>query len=136
MPQPKTPTTWRLRRWFGWSLLGYWCLIFTATHVPISTRGLPRHSDKLAHAAMYAGLSFLLSGWLAVRGKRGLRYYALALAVVVAYGAIDELLQIPAGRHADVNDWLADCAGGLFGLAAMSALSAAVLRKRGEPYGP
>ena len=117
-----------MSRWIGIALLGYWCLIFTATHIPIETTNLPAHSDKLIHIVMYGGLSFLLSGWLAAKGKRGLRVVAAVLAVTAVYGVVDELLQIPVGRHADVNDWLADCTGSLLGLTAIIALRRVCLR--------
>ena len=121
-PPSTTPPNARMSRWIGIALLGYWCMRFTATHIPIETPKLPQNSDKLVHIVMYGGLSCLLSGWLTARGRRGLRVLAVVLAVTAVYGVVDELLQIPVGRHADVNDWLADCAGSLLGLTAMIAL--------------
>jgi len=117
-----TPPNARLSRWVGFALLGYWCLIFTATHVPVPKTNLPANSDKLVHLVMYGGLSFLLAGWLAAKGKRGLRVIAAVFAITAVYAVADELLQIPVGRTADVIDWLADCAGSLLGLTAIIAL--------------
>ena len=68
------------------------------------------------------------------RGRRLLqltpRRAGLVLMVVAVYGAADELLQIPVGRHADLYDWLADCAGALIGLGLLWTVQS-VLTMRG-----
>lgn len=122
-----SPTPARFRRWIAAALIGYWILIFTLTHVPVHTEGLPRHSDKLAHILMYSGLGFLLAAWFYLRGSCGWRLFAIVIAIASGYGILDELLQIPVGRHADIIDWLADTVGALVGysyfLVAKSILS-------------
>ncbi|MBI5509243.1 MAG: VanZ family protein [Deltaproteobacteria bacterium] len=65
--------------------------------------------DKIIHAGIYAVLAALTlygGGW-----PRG-RTFWLWLAVVLAYGASDEVHQmfVP-GRNPDVFDWLADAVG-------------------------
>lgn len=107
-------------------LLPYWTLAFIGTHLPGSTvqslkRGwmlsLP-HADKVAHALLYAGLSFLFVGFLRLVKKMGLTSsMTLAFATVSLYGMIDEYLQsfIPR-RSMDVADWLADNIGAGIGI--------------------
>jgi len=69
--------------------------------------------DKALHASAYAVLG-LFCLWAAHRGLRPPAAGAtlLALAVVLGYGAVDELhqLRVP-GRQADVRDWVADAVG-------------------------
>jgi VanZ family protein len=69
--------------------------------------------DKLAHAAEYAVLGFLLSGGFAQR-----RAWIPALLAGAVFGAGDELFQavIP-GRDSSLLDWAADVAGLLVGAA-------------------
>ena len=105
----------------------YWVALFIGTHVPLDLdEDLPRGSDKLAHFAAYAGLAFQLGLLLAVTGPLKLRQYALVAAVTGVYGVLDELLQIPVGRTADVHDLLADWAGIGLGLAVLFILHRAV----------
>lgn len=111
----QSPLLARLRRWVIAALVAYWCLIFTLTHIPVQTAALPRHSDKLAHILMYSGLGFLLAAWFYSRGSRGWRLFVMVTAIASGYGVLDELLQIPVGRHADLFDWLADTIGGTIG---------------------
>jgi hypothetical protein len=113
---PDSSTVARGRRWVAAALLGYCCLIFTLTHIPpISTTGLPRYSDKLVHLLMYLGLGFLLTWRFHIAGRVGVRLFVTVLFIAAVYGALDELLQIPVGRRADIRDWLADCVGAIVG---------------------
>ena len=70
------------------------------------------------HLAAYAGLAFLLVA--AVGGFRpGFRALLSCVVIIVAYGAVDELSQLPIpGRHGDLWDWLADLCGASLGLIA------------------
>ena len=107
-------------------LLAYWSLAFIGTHLPGTTveslkRGwmlsLP-HADKVAHALLYAGLSFLLVGCLRVLGKLGQSSsITLSFAIASFYGIVDEYLQsfIPR-RSMDVADWMADNLGAVIGI--------------------
>ncbi len=109
-------------------LLGYWVLIFTGTHVPMRhVAGMGHNGDKILHFTAYAGLAWLLGVWFWARGRKGWRVSLMVFAVAALYGGIDELLQIPVGRNADVADWLADCGGAAVGLA-MLALTQALWR--------
>ena len=100
----------------------YWLALFTATHIPRIPRGLQMPgADKWQHTLAYAGLAFLLTfrgGW-----KRPLTWkLVLTVAgVVIGYGALDELTQIPVGRDAEWLDWLADCAGTTLGIGLFAA---------------
>ena len=51
---------------------------------------------------------------------------------MVVYGVVDELLQTPVGRTADVKDWFADVAGAVIGIVVLHACQRlpALLRKR------
>lgn len=98
----------------------YWLALFVGTHIPNPQDFLPEDvSDKTLHLLAYAGLATLLLvrerlvEW--VTWGRGLTL----LAVVVAYGALDELLQaIPSlNRTADFGDWAADVLGASTALA-------------------
>lgn len=94
-------------------LIGYWLTIFVLTHIPVQKLPPSDVNDKLAHFVAYAGLASLLylTMWTRWPAFRYPWLYTIAIALV--YGAIDEVLQIPVNRVADVNDWLADAAGAI-----------------------
>lgn len=124
----------RIAGWAGLLLCGYWIAAFALTHLPMKGGGRPfldiPHADKLAHLAIYTGLSGLLSVWFGVRQRIG-GAFGVAVVVLVsltAYATFDELTQIPVGRHADLFDWFADLAGILLGLCGFFALRAWVRR--------
>jgi len=96
-------------------LVGYWTALFIATHVPTLPTGVERVSDKLLHYLAYCGLMFLLCLDQQIRGKLSLKWTGWLYLAVVVYAALDELLQIPVGRTADVRDWLADAIGAACG---------------------
>jgi len=85
--------------------------------------------DKLAHAVAYAGLAVLaLRATHAGLCQPRVRPSILAVALTVAYGALDELHQMQVrGRDPSWRDWLAD----LFGAGLAVALVAAVFALRG-----
>jgi VanZ family protein len=112
----------RYRRWVGAFLACYWPAMFVGTHMPLPPGMLPGESDKLAHFAAYALLTFTLAFWLSTGRRLDSKRSAIVLAVVAAYAAVDELLQIPVGRHADWRDGAADLAGAIAGLLASIAL--------------
>ena len=99
-------------------LAGYWLLLFVATHIPKPPAIRMQHSDKVMHLIAYAGLSFLLCWAFPKDTKKPSSHLWAACFVAICYGAMVELSQIPVGRHADVWDWCADCAGALVGLVA------------------
>ena len=95
-------------------LIVYWASMFFGTHVP--TLPLVKAGDKMLHFCGYAGLATLLMGWRASRGQFGWKTPLLLWFMLAAYGAFDEVTQIPVGRQADVADWLADLTGAACGL--------------------
>jgi dipeptide/tripeptide permease len=120
----------RVRRWIAAALLGYWCLIFTLTHIPVVPTGLPAHSDKVTHLLMYLGLGFLLAWWFHNAGRVGVRLFVTVLFIAAVYAAIDELLQKPVGRTADIRDSLADVAGAIIGFACFLVTRAIMQRRQ------
>ena len=99
-------------------LIGYWGVIFIATHIPKGQMPDISKSDKLMHMIAFAGLAFLLAWAFPKESKRPYAHLIGAWIVACAYGAVDELSQIPVGRHADVRDWIADSIGAVLGLIA------------------
>lgn len=90
--------------------------MFIGTHLPKVPEGLEKVSDKTLHGTAFAGLSLLLSWATYAKHRLARRHWGLVLAIIAVYGAIDEVLQIPVGRHCDFNDWLADIGGAIAGL--------------------
>ena len=107
-----------IRAW--WPVLAWMAVIAIATSMrlpagPLTRTALPL--DKLVHFVLYLGLGWTLGRalWLSDRSSTGV--VLLALAVGLAFGAIDEWHQgALLYRHASVADWLADAAGVSFGL--------------------
>jgi len=124
MPIPTTgqPRIARIRRWIGFALFVYWSTLFVSTHIPIPKDMLPPGvSDKTMHYVAYAGLGFLLTVWRSTKRHLPLKSLVSILLCISVYGIIDELLQIPVGRHADVLDWIADFCGAVLGIASFAA---------------
>jgi VanZ family protein len=107
------------RSWWGWLLAAYWIALFTATHLPPSVPIVPgTEGDKLAHLIAYAILALLIACyWQASAGWLGREHFLWIVLVCAAFGAIDELLQIPVGRYASALDWIADVLGAVVGVA-------------------
>ncbi len=82
--------------------------LFFLAAKPYAAGLFPAPWDKLAHFAVYGGLTTLL--WLGTGG----RMTFTVIAAVVAVGALDELHQagIP-GRSSDVGDFAVDVLAGL-----------------------
>ena len=100
------------------TLVVYWLLLLLGTHVPSPPLGGVQVSDKWLHFHAYLGLAFLLACTFTVYRRPRWRTYIYLAAIVLAYGALDELAQLPiAGRSADIQDWLADATGAASGLA-------------------
>ena len=113
------------------ALAVYWLAMFAGTHYPKPEQISPNVSDKLLHFGAYAGLTWLWVLVIVVRRPLHLRdglWIGLGLAV---YGALDELLQIPVGRHCDINDWYADMGGVAGALVAAYLVQSVWLRFRG-----
>jgi VanZ family protein len=94
------------------AVAGYWLALFVATHIPRIPKPLEMPGgDKWQHFAAYAGLAFLLAAWRSFRKPLTWRLALSVAAIVIGYGILDELTQIPVGRDAEFNDWLADSVG-------------------------
>ena len=112
-----------------------WIGAFVATHLPPKyVSGLPT-SDTAAHAIGYGGLTTLLVLSLASLGRPRLARILLAMGLLLAYGAFDELTQPMFHRFAEFSDWLADAAGTAIAVAfweiSLAVLSA--FRRRAYP---
>lgn len=108
----------------------YWMAMFVGTHIP---RVPPIHgfepSDKVLHFVAYFGLVVLLAiAWM-TQNVLNWRHYSIIFAVGMAYGAVDEWLQIPVGRDCSLLDWYADVAGAFFGLVAYAIIVEIVGRR-------
>ena len=110
----------------------YWVALFTATHLPKIPEPLEfkQVSDKLEHYVAYAGLGFLVAARQALGVGMSWRRAGGIWLLIAAYGACDEITQIPVGRDADLRDWFADLAGAAFGIAALSLIRAVFVRPR------
>jgi len=98
-------------------LIIYWLALFLGTHAPITSRVVPPISDKLLHFGAYTGLAVLCAANVWIFRPLNFRSLAVVFVVLACYGIVDELLQIPVGRHCDINDWYADLKGVAVGLA-------------------
>ena len=98
-----------------WIWLGYWSVLFVATHVPTGGVKLPvSGGDKVLHGLAFFVLALLGGRAAQERGQRLTPTWVIVwLGVYLLYGAIDELLQALIGRTASVADWVADGAGAL-----------------------
>ena len=116
----------------------YWLAIFTGTH--ISQRAVREIeievSDKLQHYVAYAGLAFLLASFRACLSPPTVKSFVWLFGLAAAYGAFDEISQIPVGRDAEFADWCADLIGVATGLTAFAVLWGIVHRLRGGTPSP
>ena len=96
--------------------IAYWCGLFIVTHIPAPRLPHIPVTDKTAHVVAYALLALGLSVSLSLSGRPN--NAVLVLATLMAYAAIDELLQIPVNRSSEVADWYADVAGTAVGVVA------------------
>jgi len=96
----------------------FWLALFVGTHLPVDTELLPPEGrDKFAHFGAYFTLALLVATtWQLAGGFLSPRHLVFAWIAVVAYGAVDEITQIPVGRDCDIWDWTADACGAAAGL--------------------
>jgi VanZ family protein len=115
----------------GCGLGAYWLGLFVLTHLPPewlfvqlpnASAMLDQGGDKPVHLLAYAGLAFLFISWLTLRYGRDARLYAIAAGTLAVYSVLDELLQIPVRRTADIWDCCADGIGIALGLAVHAIL--------------
>jgi VanZ family protein len=107
-----------------WILLAWWLAMFLLTHLPGIDQWKPKSGwpikdpDKLVHFVLFGTWAALWVWVLAGHGRRltwAASLYLIAGAAL--YAAFDEVTQGPVGRTPDVDDWLLDMIGCLFGLA-------------------
>ena len=99
------------RVFWGLTIL-YWLTLFAGTHVPGPK--LPRISnDKTIHFVGYGLLAGAIMVTLRASGRLRAASGVRVLAVVLAYGAVDEWTQaLPfVNRSCEMADWHADAAG-------------------------
>lgn len=95
-------------------LIAIWIVLAISTHIPIPQSAPDiRNIDKLVHLIAYFPLGLLLP----TCRVRGCLHAGVCWLVIAVYGLCDELLQIPVGRTASVNDWIADMIGASVGIA-------------------
>jgi VanZ family protein len=104
------------------ALVGYWLTLVVGTHWPLPPEmfGLG-DSDKLVHFWAYGVLALLVCLNWALAREMNWRQWLAIVAILAAFGAVDEITQIPVGRNCDYRDWLADMAGILAGTATFAA---------------
>lgn len=111
----------------------YWLVIFVLTHLPPARLPAVPVNDKLEHLGAYFILAALVN--ITLGQTLGKHRDWMTVAIILAYGAIDEWLQIPVGRSCELADWYADGAGvalAIFVCGALRALYAAVRPKVAE----
>ncbi|MDX1963329.1 MAG: VanZ family protein [Pirellulales bacterium] len=115
-------TTARLLMTVSGIILGLYVLTqFVLTHIALpaslgSSWNLPLDEDKVLHFLAYGGLGLIAGAWWSWGRMPTLAQFLALGGILIAYAALDEITQIPVGRHADVVDWLFDVAGIISGL--------------------
>ena len=99
----------------------YTLTLVTLTHIPAEQTPPVAVSDKLLHLLAYLALSWLVCATWSTRRDLTGRDISKVIGALVVFAALDELLQIPVGRHCDIMDWLADAAGVVGGAVAYLA---------------
>ncbi len=92
-------------------------VLLTATHLPrIPTIARGPGVDKWLHFSAYGCQTILAMGVLYCTDRLVLKNVAFLIVLLTTFGAVDELTQPMFHRQAELFDWLADCAGVLFGV--------------------
>lgn len=94
----------------------YWLVIFGGTHIPAGKLPPPPVTDKTIHTVMYGLLAIAVMVSLHLGGKLQSGTGITVLAILLAYGAIDEWTQILVNRSCELADWYADAAGAAVGV--------------------
>lgn len=99
------------------SLLIYWLMLFTATHVPRVPLPSFGMADKVYHFTAFVGLAALLAWALPKSRHQPRRHLLIAFGITVIYAIFDETTQmLVRGRSAELLDFAADSAGAIAGL--------------------
>lgn len=108
----------------------YWIALFAATHVPAFRLPPVPVTDKTGHFVAYALLAIGLTLALRLGGPPRPDAEIKVIAILLAYGAFDELTQILVNRSCEMADWYADAAGAATGaLLAWFAIQATLKRQ-------
>jgi len=107
-----------------------WAGAFVATHLPPDSVPNIHASDKVAHGIGYGVLAMLLAAALTCFGRARTFRIVIAMAILLAYGAFDELTQPAFLRVASFGDWLADAAGAAGALVFWESILAVVSAAR------
>jgi VanZ family protein len=92
-------------------LVVVWISAAVATHLPAEKIPTMYTSDKTKHVVGYFGLATIFLLTLRAYRVRPRRRWLLALPILAAYGAVDELTQPWFNRFASVLDWACNLAG-------------------------
>jgi len=114
---------------FCWTLTAvYWLALFCGTHIPAPQLPPIRVNDKTIHFVGYGLLAGAILVSLKASGRLRTSSGVTVLAILLAYGAVDEWTQaLPfINRSCDIADWHADAAG----TATAVVLGSWILRKR------
>jgi VanZ family protein len=99
---------------FCWTLTAlYWLALFCGTHIPAPKLPPIRVNDKTIHFVGYGLLAGAILVSLNASGRLRHTSGVTVLAILLAYGAVDEWTQaLPfINRSCDIQDWHADAAG-------------------------
>ena len=92
-----------------WILVAYWLMLCILTHLPPGDLPRVQANDKIGHFAAFGLLGLMLRVVLHRVAPRHGDW--LTVAIILAYGALDEWLQPLTGRSCEFGDWLANGAG-------------------------
>jgi VanZ family protein len=122
-------STWPARLLAG-ATAAYTAILLFATHHPKpgDLVGDLVHRDKALHFTAYGLLGLLVAATMAVAGRLAPRTLVAAVAVLVAFAAVDEVTQPLFSRSTELLDWIFDSAGIVAGFATVTAVRAVVRR--------
>lgn len=116
-----------------WTWLLYAVALFIGTHIPIPEwcDELVTLWDKVIHAGAYFGLGTLMAAAFFQTPPR-VPVVPLTLGLL-AYAAIDEVLQAFVGRAPDLTDWMSDAAGIMLAMCLSQLIVVAISRHSRVP---
>ena len=108
--------------------VGFWLLLFLATHKPM--HGAPKWAfsgmDKLAHVTLYCVLTVLGGRYLEATGRSLTPALLLVwVGVYAAFAVVDEWSQQFVGRDTSLADWIADLVGIVAGTVVLAQIGRA-----------
>lgn len=112
MPSPRSPS----RAWLAVAAWMALTVILSTFPVDGIQPSVP-NADKLGHAAVYGVLAFLYARAWRRHGSSQSAAVERTMAMVLAFGAVMEIIQGYVGRDQSFADWMADGVGALVGIA-------------------